>query len=144
MAARRKPAEKKTKYVFKIRRGKDESFIRAKEMEYFEHSYSPLVDAVIYFIFMPYKETITGEPNRLRGEASFMFLSTEFGIELETLREYVDGMWNSISDNVAGKVITLSERDKTVPPETKDTDIIDISEEYLNNVRVCLRKVVKG
>jgi len=135
MATRRKPAEKKTKYVFKIRRDRTESFIRAKEMNYFEHAYTPLTDTVEYFVYTPY--------DRLRGIVPLVFLTVELKIPAETLREYIDEGWDSISDSVAGKIITLSERDKTIPPETKDTNIIDISEEYLDNVRAYLRRVVK-
>ena len=136
MAAGRKTTERKTKYVFKLRRDRTEAFIRAKEMDYFEHAYTPLTDTIEYFVYTPY--------GRLRGITPLVFLVVQLKISVEELREYVDEMWDSISDNVAGKIITLSERDKTIPPETKDTNIIDISEEYLNNVRVCVRKAVKG
>lgn len=136
MATRRKPAEAKIKHVLKLRRDRTEAFVRAKEMQYFEHAYTPLTDTVEYFVYTPY--------GRLRGITPLVFLVIELKISVEELREYVDEMWDSISDNVAGNIITLSERDKTIPPETKDTKIIDISEEYLNNVRVCVRKVVKG
>ena len=136
MATRRKPAEAKIKHVLKLRRDRTEAFVRAKEMQYFEHAYTPLTDTVEYFVYTPY--------GRLRGITPLVFLVIELKISVEELREYVDEMWDSISDNVAGNIITLSERDKTIPPETKDTKIIDISEEYLNNVRVCVRKAVKG
>ena len=136
VAGKRKPVEIKTKYVFKLRRDRTEYFIRAKEMLYFEHNYTPLTDTVEYFVFTPYE--------RLRGMVPLVFLTVELKVSVEELREYVDQMWDSVSDIVAGNIITLSERDKTIPPETKDTNIIDISEEYLNNVKVCIRKAVKG
>jgi hypothetical protein len=43
---------------------------------------------------------------------------------------------------VASKVITLSELDKTVPPETKDTDIVNISDLYETEIVKYIRKAL--
>lgn len=136
MAAEKKkrtPVVKRVKHVLKIKRDVLDIYIRAKEMNYYKHAYAPLTDSIEYFVYTPYGE--------LHGSVPLIFLTIELGIDTDTLREYIEDEWGAVSDVVASRIITLSELDKTVPPETKDTKVIEITEEYIRELMVCLKRL---
>lgn len=129
-----KPLAIRAKQIIKIKREVREYYFRARELFYYEHIYTPLTDSILYTVITPY--------GRLDGGVNLLFLATLLRLSSDKFREYLDEMWTDVADAIASKVITLSELDKTIPPDVEDTEIIDISAMYETEITSCLKRVL--
>jgi len=140
----RKPVVREKKQILKITRGVREIYIRAKYLNTFEHVYTPLIDTIDYIVTPSVLYSFIEEFGKLHGIVPLIFLTTEFGVSTDVLREHIESMWKDVADSVAGKVVNASELDKAVPDEAKEFEVFDISESYMEPIRKLLRGIIRG
>lgn len=144
------PAERKKtksvkvkKTILKVTIGRKETYVRAKELQYFTHEYAPLADSVTY-----HAHTTFGilEGSVMLSDLAPMYvpiLDKPLERVLETLRTVVMDAWVEIAEEVVINLMQTSEADKIVPIEVKETIVYDITGEYTGAVDKYIRASVK-
>jgi len=130
----KKPVEVKPKQVLKIRERMKLTYVRAKELLYYEVIYAHMADTIDYTVISSYKSHT--------GSVELIGLPQILRISLDKMRGVMPVLWPDLSDSIAAKIITVAELDKLVPPEVEETAILDISTMYTNAVLDYMRKAM--
>jgi hypothetical protein len=124
------PEEKKVKYVLKLTHDVAETFIRAKDVNYYVQEYRPATDLIDYRVDTSY--------GVIYGSVPIVFLAVEVRMKLDELRKILEDVWPDLSDLVASRVMEMREMDRAVKDTVTAVDIYDVTDHFVAGLKAAL------